>query len=204
LLRLAWILSIIMLFSVPQTVNADIFKFESIGFGLSYGNETSMSDGWDSKEFNYFLAKITFPIEHRIKKTNFRTSFEPAIGFHRAWNDELTRDGVSLGLELWLNYDIIIKKDVSFLFIAGGGGFSTLLPNSDQPELANSGVLGMFGARAGYRHRMNEKFCLEFMFGVEHCSDPFKNGDNDFNSDSADGDPGRNWQFTAIVLKYNF
>jgi hypothetical protein len=157
------------------------------GFGITGATEGNLSSGWPSKEYDYAYGKVFAVFEEPLSK-NWYIDIEPGIGIHRAWNDREDKYGVSLGVDLWFCYNLWqINKDNN-LYTAIGGGFMGMLPSGGQPELSNSGVLGMFGGRVGYRHKVEKsRLLVDLSLGAEHFSDPFH-----------DDDAGRNF-FTCVI-----
>lgn len=167
------------------------FEFDSVGYGISVGGEANFLQGWQSKEYDYGYVKVFGVFEKELLK-NWFVDIEPGIGIHRAWNDTESVDGMSIGADSWFGYNVLRIGKNSSIYTALGVGLLTMLPADGQPELSASGVLGMFGGRIGYRHKMEKRRLLvDVSMGLEHFSDPF-NGD----------DAGRNFGTLAVSLSF--
>ena len=153
------------------------FELNEVGYGFSGGyriakDNISILPATDSK-FEY--GKLSAIVEKPLSK-NWYYNIEPGIGLHRSWNDNEDKYGVSLGVNLWLFYDVIHIGKNGSIYIGPGGGLMTMLPASNQPELGASGVLGFWSVRVGYRHKM-DKLLVSTSLGFEHISDVFDQGD---------------------------
>lgn len=147
----------------------------SAWIGEEFTFSTRMSS--DSHDYNWRSAIMTFGKYLPNKK--YRVNVEPAIGVHKAWG-EYTKRGISIELKLWLLRDFKIPYVPTGNFYLGiGGGLLHLSPKNDQPEIANSGLLGTIACCAGLKYPLPKlkNYSLIVEGRVDHISDALRKCD---------------------------
>jgi len=147
----------------------------NVGYGIAGAKETTISDGWPSRRYNYDYVKLYGTYKHPLS-TNWYLDVEPAIGYHRAWGDGEDRTGVSIEINGWFCYDFVKFTRTNKLYFGAGVGALTMIPSSKQPEMGNSGAYGLFGGRLGYKHKVSD-IIVDVSVGLEHFSDALQNHD---------------------------